>query len=187
MPYLSESDRQSLLQFAREAVVKAVSLRELPKTIPHEGIFDERRGVFVTLHVGGTLRGCIGVAHGDEPLGEALVRCAASAATHDTRFLPVRVEELGDLQIEISLLSALIPIRPDEIEIGRHGLVISQGERRGLLLPQVATEHGLTREEFLDETCRKAGLPREAWRSMGTRIEGFTCEILSEGKKFARP
>jgi AmmeMemoRadiSam system protein A len=179
MPYVSEADRHSLLLLARKALVEAVSRRELPDAIPHDGIFGERRGVFVTLHVRGELRGCIGTTEGDEPLGEAIVRCAASAALHDLRFSPVRVDELGDLQIEISVLSLLVPIRPEEIEIGRHGIVISQGERRGLLLPQVAVKHGLTREQFLAETCRKARLPREAWQSPYVHIQGFTCEVFS--------
>src|ERR1700694_2983896 len=142
MPYLSEVDGQNLLVLARKAIVDAVTRKELPKTIPHEGIFSERRGVFVTLHVRGELRGCIGTTENDEPLGEATVRCAASAALHDPRFPAMRSEELGELHIEISVLSPLAPIRPEEIEIGRHGLVISQGERRGLLLPQGAGEHG---------------------------------------------
>ena len=137
--------------------------------------------MFVTLHVGGELRGCIGTTEGDEPLGDAIVRCAASAALHDPRFSPVRAEELGGLQIEISVLSPVATIGVQEIEIGRHGLVISDGGHRGLLLPQVAVEHGFSVEQFLGETCRKAGLAREAWRLGETRIEGFTCEVFEEG------
>jgi AmmeMemoRadiSam system protein A len=183
MPYLSEADRQSLLLLARKAVVEAVSRRELPEPIPQEGIFGVRRGVFVTLHVGGKLRGCIGTTECGEPLGAAIVRCAASAALHDSRFPPMRSSELEDLEMEISVLSPVAPIRPEEIEIGRHGLVISDAGHRGLLLPQVASEHGLTREEFLAETCRKAGLPREAWQLPSTQIEGFTCEVCADGEK----
>jgi AmmeMemoRadiSam system protein A len=181
----SEAERHGLLQLARHAIVEAVSRGELPENIPRDGIFVERRGVFVTVHVRGELRGCIGVVEGNEPLGEAIVRCAASAARNDTRFAPVRVEELGDLEIEISLLSTLTPITVEEIELGRHGLVVSQGERRGLLLPQVAPEHGFTKEQFLDETCRKAGLPRGAWQSPATSIFGFICDVFSDGKKAA--
>src|ERR1700680_4504528 len=151
MPYLSEADVQNLLVVAREAIVEAVSHRELPETIPYEGIFGELRGVFVTLHVRGELRGCIGTTENDEPLGEATVRCAASAALHDPRFPAMRSEELGALSMEISVLSPLEPIRPEEIEIGRHGLVVSDESHRGLLLPQVAPEHGLNRAQFLAE------------------------------------
>jgi AmmeMemoRadiSam system protein A len=183
MPYLSKDDRERMLELARRAVAEVVTRRELPEVIPKEGIFGERRGVFVTLHVRGDLRGCIGTTEGDEPLGEAIVRCAASAALHDPRFSPMRIEELGGLEIEISLLSPIVPIRAEEIEIGRHGVVISDNGHRGLLLPQVAVEHGLSREEFLAETCRKARLPRDAWERPSTRIEGFTCEVLSDGEK----
>ena len=183
MPYLSEVEGRSLLVLARKAIVDAVTRKELPDTIPHEGIFGERRGVFVTLHVRGELRGCIGTTEGDEPLGQATVRCAASAALHDPRFPAMRSEELGDLHIEISVLSPLAPIRPEEIEIGRHGLVVSDENHRGLLLPQVAPEHGLNREQFLAETCRKARLPQEAWRWPSTRIQGFTCEVFSDAKR----
>ena len=183
MPYLSEADGQSLLVLARKAIVEAVSRGELPKTIPHEGIFGERRGVFVTLHVRGELRGCIGTTENDERLGDATVRCAASAALHDPRFPAMCGEELGELHIEISVLSPLAPIRPEEIEIGRHGLVVSDENHRGLLLPQVAPEHGLNREQFLAETCRKARLPQEAWRWTSTRIQGFTCEVFSDAKR----
>jgi AmmeMemoRadiSam system protein A len=183
MPYLSEVDGQNLLVLARKAIVEAVSRRELPETIPKEGIFGQRRGVFVTLHVRGELRGCIGTTEGDEPLGEATVRCAVSAALHDPRFPAMRSEELEELHIEISVLSPLTPMRPEEIEIGRHGLVVSDENHRGLLLPQVAPEHGLNREQFLAETCRKARLPQDAWRWTSTRIQGFTCEVFSDAKR----
>jgi uncharacterized protein len=183
MPYLSEVDGQNLLVLARMAIIEAVTRGELPETIPNEGIFGERRGVFVTLHVRGELRGCIGTTDGDEPLGDATVRCAASAALRDPRFPPMHTEELGELNIEISVLSPLAPMRPEEIEIGRHGLVVSDENHRGLLLPQVAPEHGLNREQFLAETCRKARLPQDAWRWTSTRIEGFTCEVFSDTRR----
>jgi AmmeMemoRadiSam system protein A len=181
MPYHSEGDSRKLLELARAAIVEAVKSRKILDEIPHDGIFAERRGVFVTVHVGGELRGCIGTTESDEPLGDAVVRCGVSAALQDPRFAPMREEELAGLEIEISVLSALNPIRAEEIEIGKHGLAISDGGHRGLLLPQVALEHGLSREQFLEETCRKAGLPRDAWGWGTTRIEGFTCEVLSEG------
>jgi uncharacterized protein len=94
----------------------------------------------------------------------------------------MRADELDELRIEISVLSPVTPIQVEDIEIGRHGLVISDGEHRGLLLPQVAVEHHLSREQFLGETCRKAGLAREAWRLGSTRIGGFTCEVFGEGE-----
>ncbi len=162
MPSLSEADRRAALQLARTAVVEAVSQRKLPDAFPREGAFAKPRGVFVTLHVRNRLQGCIGVIEANEPLGEAIVRCAASAALEDPRFSPK-------------------PIAPDAIEIGRHGLFVRLHAQRGLLLPQVAIEHRLTREQFLEETCRKAGLPRDAWRDPEARLFGFTCEVFSEG------
>jgi AmmeMemoRadiSam system protein A len=182
MPSLSETDRQSLLDLARRAIAEAVSLQKSAGSIPQSGMFLEKRGVFVTLHTRGRLRGCIGVIEPVEPLVESIARCAAGAALHDPRFSPVRVEELPELRIEISLLSPLEPILPENIEIGKHGLLIAQGSKRGLLLPQVAVEHKLARDQFLEETCRKAGLNVSAWQEPETRILGFTCEIFSEDR-----
>ncbi|HKN76675.1 MAG TPA: AmmeMemoRadiSam system protein A [Candidatus Acidoferrum sp.] len=181
MPSLSEVDRRSLLELARRAIAEAVSLQKPAGGMPHGGVFAEKRGVFVTLHARGRLRGCIGVVEAFEPLGESIARCAANAALHDPRFSPVRAEELPGLEIEVSLLSTLDPILLENIEIGKHGLLISQGSRRGLLLPQVAVDHKLSREEFLEETCRKAGLNSRAWQEPETQILGFTCEVFSEG------
>lgn len=181
MPCPSEEDRRSLLQRARQAIAEAVSRSQLPASIPKEGIFGERQGVFVTLHVRGRLRGCIGVIESQESLGESMVRCAVGAALRDPRFAPLGEEELEELEIEISLLSPAEPIRPDEIEIGRHGLLIAYEKQRGLLLPQVATEHRFNRKQFLEEACRKAGLPRQAWSQDGVQTLGFTCEVFSEG------
>src|SRR5580700_8370654 len=126
MPSLSENDRQSLLDLARRAIADAVSLQKTAGGNPQSGIFVEKRGVFVTLHARGRLRGCIGVIETVEPLAESIARCAAGAALHDPRFSPVRVEELPELRIEISLLSPLEPILPENIEIGKHGLLVSQ-------------------------------------------------------------
>ncbi|HEV2195379.1 MAG TPA: AmmeMemoRadiSam system protein A [Candidatus Acidoferrum sp.] len=180
MPSHSETDRRALLELARRAIAEAVSLRRAVGTIPRTGVFAERRGVFVSLHARGRLRGCIGIVEATEPLGEAIARCAASAAQQDPRFSPVGDDELQALQIEISLLSVPEPILPENIEIGKHGLLISLGAKRGLLLPQVAVEHKLSREKFLEETCRKAGLEANAWREPATRVEGFSCEVFSE-------
>ena len=180
MPFLSEADRRTALQLARTAVVEAVTYRKFPDSFPSQGVFAERHGVFVTLHVHNRLQGCIGVIEAKEPLGEAIARCAASAALEDPRFAPMKTEQLGELSIEISLLSVMEPIAPESVEIGRHGLFVRLHAQRGLLLPQVAAEHRLTREQFLEEACRKAGLPREAWRDPEARLFGFTCEAFSE-------
>jgi AmmeMemoRadiSam system protein A len=180
MPSLSETDRRALLELARRAIAEAVSLQRTAGNIPQSGIFAEKRGVFVTLHARGRLRGCIGVVEAFEPLGESIAHSAVSAALRDPRFSPVRSEDLQEIHIEISLLSLLEPIRPENIEIGKHGLLISQGSKRGILLPQVAVEHKLSREQFLEETSRKAGLNTQAWQEPETQVLGFTCEVFSE-------
>lgn len=183
MPFLSEPNRGALLGLARRAIVEAVTQQQPATRVDLTGIFAEQRGVFVTLRVRGRLRGCIGVVEPFEPLGMSVARCAASAALDDPRFAAVCSDEIPLLQIELSLLSVPAPLRPEEIEIGKHGLLITQGSRRGLLLPQVAVEHKLSPEKFLEETCRKAGLPPNAWREPETRILGFTCEVFSESNE----
>jgi len=175
----ADEDRRELLEYARQSVQSAVTGNVSPAP-PLSPVFARICGVFVTLHVQGKLRGCIGVIEAQEPLGASISHCAASAALHDPRFSPVRAEELSDLQIEISLLSPPVPILPEEIEIGRHGLLVVKDRHRGLLLPQVAVEHSLDRASFLSETCRKAGLSRDAWKSDPLQVFGFTCEVFSD-------
>ncbi len=179
---LSDEERKAILELARQGVLHAVGHDRPLSSFPTTGIFAERRGVFVSLHVGSKLRGCIGVVEGSAALGEALARCAADAALHDPRFSRMRAEELAALEIEVSLLSPLQPMLPEEVEIGNHGLLVERGPRRGLLLPQVAVEHRLSREQFLAETCVKAGLPREAWKDAETKLYGFQCEIITESR-----
>lgn len=180
MPSLCEQERRAALELARKAITEAVLRRKLPDEIPTEGLFAQRRGVFVTLHVRKRLQGCIGVTEPKEPLGEAIVRCATCAALEDPRFAPLKEEQLPELSVEISLLSPMQRIAPEAVEIGRHGLLIEHQGHRGLLLPQVAIEHRLNREQFLDETCRKAGLPSGAWGDAEARLFGFTCEVFSD-------
>lgn len=182
MSCLSDADRKTLLDLARQAIVEAVCHGSLLQTIPQCAVLERQCGVFVSLHVKGKLRGCIGVIDGRERLGESIVRCAAGAALEDPRFARMRPEEIEHVEIEISLLTPLEPILAEEVVIGTHGLLVEQGGRRGLLLPQVALEHHLDRERFLEETCWKAGLARDAWKSPETKIYGFGCEIVSEEK-----
>ena len=181
MLFISDSDRQSLLCLARQAVTEIVSRGQILAEIPVGGIFSHQLGVFVSLHIGKRLRGCIGVVEPDAPLGDSIIRCASGAALHDPRFPAMRLDELSNLQIEISLLSPPLPIRPEQIEIGSHGLLVSRGLQRGLLLPQVAVKHRLNAEQFLAETCRKAQLSPDAWRDPAVTLMGFTCEIFSSG------
>jgi uncharacterized protein len=179
MQYLSEAERKAILEVVRQAVKEAVCESRLLREIPKTEVFEKRCGVFVTLYVAKRLRGCIGVIEAKETLGETIVRCAASAALDDRRFSPMRPDEISSLDVEVSLLSPLEPIQPEEVEIGKHGLLMEQGLHRGLLLPQVAVEHHLDRERFLQETCHKAGLAGDAWKNSATRLYGFTCEVLA--------
>lgn len=186
MSPLSEDDRRALLRLARQAIVEAVVHNRMPPSAAFTGVLALPGGVFVTLHQRGQLRGCIGVIEPSEPLAEAVVRCALSAALQDPRFSGVTPEEIPGLEIEVSVLSPLFRIRPEKLEVGRHGLVVSKGPQRGVLLPQVATEHGWGRETFLAETCRKAGLAPDAWRDPGTDLRAFTTEIVSENIQLAK-
>ncbi len=182
MSCLSDAERKTLLDLARQAIVEVVCHGSSLQSIPKCAVLERQCGVFVSLHVKGKPRGCIGVIDGRERLGESIARCAASAALEDPRFARMKPEEVENVEIEISLLTPLEPIRAEEVEIGTHGLLVEQGGRRGLLLPQVAMEHHLDRERFLEETCWKAGLPRDAWKNPETKIYGFRCEIVSQEK-----
>jgi AmmeMemoRadiSam system protein A len=136
---------------------------------------------FVTLHVGGALRGCIGTLERRRSLWSVVAEMAAAAATRDPRFPPIDVTDLRRLTVEISVLSPDLRIHgPEEIEIGRHGLDVRRDGARGLLLPQVAVEHGFDRERFLAATCRKAGLPADAWRDTDTELRVFEAEIFGD-------
>ncbi len=135
MRSLSDSDRQSLLRLARLAIAEAVSRSQVLADVPTDGIFSEQRGVFVSLHVGNRLRGCVGVVEPEHPLGDSIVLCATGAAMRDPRFPAMRSHEMSHIQIEISLLSTPCAIRPEEIQIGTHGLLVLRGSQRGLLLP----------------------------------------------------
>jgi AmmeMemoRadiSam system protein A len=176
----SAEDRRAMLALARAAIVSALEDKQLSRAASEPSCFSVSQGVFVTLEVFGKLRGCIGVIEPREPLRETINHCAQSAAFHDPRFPPLQREELSGLEIEISVLSELFPIALQQIQIGKHGLVVTTENHRGLLLPQVATEHKLSREEFLEETCHKASLPRDAWRAPQTKVHAFTCEIFRE-------
>jgi AmmeMemoRadiSam system protein A len=140
------------------------------------------RGAFVTLNLGGHLRGCIGTFRATQPLLDVVGQMALSAALHDPRFPPVRFDELAAIEIEISALTPLVAISdPGMVEVGRHGIYITQGHKSGVLLPQVAVEWGWDRDEFLAQTCHKAGLPRDAWRH-GATMELFEAEVFSESE-----
>src|SRR4029077_12703089 len=136
---------------------------------------------FVTLHVAGALGGCIGTSEARQPLWQVVGEMASAAATRDPRFGPLSPDDLAALAVEISVLTPPRVIAdPLEIEIGRHGLDVRRSLARGLLLPQVAVEHRLDRECFLAETCRKTGLPRDAWRDPRTEVRVFEAEVFGD-------
>jgi AmmeMemoRadiSam system protein A len=153
-------------------------LPPLPKA---EGALAEEAGAFVTLHKRGRLRGCIGNMVGQGPLVRTVQEMAVAASTEDPRFPAMSLGELGEIDIEISVLSPMKKITDvNEIEVGRHGIMMTQGYRRGVLLPQVATEQGWGRDEFLENTCYKAGLQGDAWKNPKTTIEIFSAEVFGE-------
>ncbi len=180
---LSDSDRLELLKLAR----KTLEAYFADGTIPTYHTFCEalrkRKGAFVSLHNGAELRGCIGQLFPDRELYKIVQVCALSAALEDSRFLPVRQEELVCLEIEISVLTPFRRIGDiEEIQVGKHGLYVIRGGFRGLLLPQVATQYQWDRTTFLEQTCRKAGLPETAYRDSRTIIHTFEADVFSESK-----
>jgi uncharacterized protein len=176
----SPHERRLLLLSAHDAILSTLEGREvLPFTpSPH---LSEARGVFTTLYSIGRLRGCVGYPTALMPLYRAVTESARAAAFEDPRFPPVVLEEARTVKICLSVLSPMMPILPEQIEVGRHGLLVSGGSGRGLLLPQVPLEHGWDRNTFLEETCRKAGLPTDAWcNGAKIEIEAFTAEVFAD-------
>jgi AmmeMemoRadiSam system protein A len=175
----SAEERELLLRLAHQAIDTELDEHELAlPAIPEH--LQQQRGAFTTLHLEGDVRGCVGYVFPVAPLFQTVIETARAAAFQDMRFLPVTRQEAGQLQISISVLSPLFPIKAEEVELGKHGLLVTQGNRRGLLLPQVPAEHGWDRKAFLQQTCRKAGLPPDAWEHEAT-LEAFTAEIFGEG------
>ncbi len=175
----SPEERARLLRVAHESIQAAFDGRELNLASPTPHL-DEQRGAFTTLYVRGQLHGCVGYVFPVASLFRTVAETARAAAFEDTRFYPLTRQELPDLTVNISVLSPLRPIKPEEVEIGRHGLLVSLGVHRGLLLPQVPVEHEWDRITFLEQTCRKAGLPLDAWKR-GASLEAFTAEVFGEG------
>lgn len=180
---LNPEQRQQLLTIARDAIAAVLAGRR-PEVNPAGFDEDLRRpsGAFVSLHTkDGELRGCIGSIYPMAPLCEAVSSSAVNAAFRDPRFFPLNQDELANVEIEISVMGPLEPVNDaGEIEVGRDGLIVSRGRQAGLLLPQVATDFGWDRETFLRQTCVKAGLPPDSWRSPECRIERFAAEVFSE-------
>lgn len=177
-PELTENDKQQLLLIAREAVTSTVKASAVPETLVSEPNLQGNQGCFVCIKINGALRGCIGNFASDKPLYQMVREMAASAATHDPRFYPMKPQDLCNFSIEISVLSPLEKISsPEEIEVGTHGIYLEKNYSRGVLLPQVAVEYGWDRDTFLSQTCLKAGLRHDDWKE-GADIYTFCAQVF---------
>jgi len=179
--YLNKEERKKLISIAKGSIVAAVTGERQADIQVSEARLKENCGAFVTIKKHGQLRGCIGYIQAVKPLHETVKDVAKSAAINDYRFSPVSKGELGDIELEISVLTPLKRISDvKEIEVGKHGLVMKRGFNSGLLLPQVPTEYGWDRETFLEHTCLKAGLSKDSWKDESTEIYIFSAEVFSE-------
>ncbi len=174
----SSTERELLFGVAHRSVESALDGRPLDLTPPN-GHLAEPRGAFTTLHLDGKLHGCIGYVLPGASLYGTVAETARAAAFDDPRFEPLTAVEAARMQVEISVLSPLRSIRPEEVVVGKHGLVVTMHGRRGLLLPQVPLEWNWDRETFLSQTCLKAGLPAMAWKQ-GAELQSFTAEVFGE-------
>jgi uncharacterized protein len=174
----SREERKLLLKLAHEAILASLEHREMSLSFipPH---LSEPRGAFTTLHFGGELHGCVGHVYPIDSLYRTIAETARAAAFEDTRFWPITLDQAAELEISLSILSPLRTVQPDQVEVGRHGLLVSLHHHRGLLLPQVPIEHGWDRITFLEQACRKAGLQPDAWQT-GAQIEVFTAEVFAD-------
>ena len=188
---LSLDEGTYLVKLARNAIETKLKTGETIKAKDAPEKFVQHCGVFVTLNKldgsGHRLRGCIGFPYPVKPLVEAVIDSAISAATRDMRFNPVSMGEMNSIVVEVSVLTPPEPIKvnrpdqyPDQVEVGRDGLIISRGQNRGLLLPQVPVEWDWDVEEFLTQCCIKAWLPPDAWLTQGTEVFKFQAIIFSE-------
>jgi AmmeMemoRadiSam system protein A len=178
--FLEKDEQEFLLRLARQTLEQYLKTGKRPKAKVENKKFLEKRGAFVTLKVEGHLRGCIGYPLPVKPLYETIIDMAIAAATQDYRFSPLTVEELPRTNIEISVLSLPEPIKDaKEIEVGRHGIIVSKGPHKGLLLPQVPLEYNWDLETYLRHGCLKAGLDEEEWKR-GVDIEVFKAQVFSE-------
>ncbi len=174
----SPAERAQLLRLAHHSIEAAIEERDLDLVPPSQHLA-EFRGAFTTLHLNGRLRGCIGYVFPSQPLYQTVAETAKAAAFDDPRFQAVTKPELKGLKVEISVLSQLRTVSPGEVVVKKHGLVVQQGNRRGLLLPQVPVEWEWDRETFLSQTCLKAGLDPDAWQH-GAELQVFTAEVFGE-------
>lgn len=178
---LTREEQQCLLKIARQTIADYCQGRKSPRPAADLEGLCLPRGAFVTIHKRGQLRGCIGNFEAQGDLLGTVCEMAMAAACQDPRFTPLRAMEMGEIDLEISVLSPLRPIQSvEEILVGRHGIYIISPRGRGVLLPQVATEYGWDRDTFLDHTCQKAGLQPGCWRDPDVRILIFSAQVFGE-------
>lgn len=183
VPRLGKKLRARLLEIGREAIFYRLSRGSVPPFSIMEPELLEKAAAFVSLHLDGDLRGCIGTLTAEHPLWEAVAEMAVAAATGDPRFPSLTTRELPRTDLEISVLTPFVPIAVDAIVVGTHGLYLAKGPRRGVLLPQVATQYGWSRDEYLAQLCRKAGLAEDAWSDKDTRLFAFGAEVFSNASE----
>ncbi|MDD3144380.1 MAG: AmmeMemoRadiSam system protein A [Candidatus Cloacimonetes bacterium] len=176
---MTDEQKKILLRLARAAI--ASRFTHSPLELPDDPEFQARRGLFVTLHSQGDLRGCIGLIEARRTIAEEVVHMARSAAFDDPRFPPLRPEELDKIRLEISILSEMIPVEDiSGIVIGRDGLLLRQGFHSGVFLPQVPVEWNWDLKTYLTQLCRKAGLPDGAWKRADSELYRFEAEVFGE-------
>jgi len=177
---LTRKEQKELLKIARETVIDFVTNGKVPVVSPTSPGLNLHSGCFVTIKQKGELRGCIGNFVSEQPLYQLVQEMAVSAATRDPRFYPMKAGDLDDFALDISVLSPLTKAASvDEIKVGVHGIYIVKGSYRGVLLPQVATEYDWNRDQFLQHTCIKAGLPQDAWQGE-CEIYIFSAQVFGE-------
>src|SRR4030043_2171168 len=178
---LTMEHKKILLKIARESITNTIHFGTVPEYRINDTVLNIKCGAFVTLHIGGNLRGCIGNITADTPLWKTIRNMAIESAMRDPRFPSVSLNELGDIDIEISVLSPLKKIKNlEEIKVGKHGLLIKKGFYQGLLLPQVATDYRWNRVQFLEQTCYKASLSKDCYKQENTEIFIFSAIVFGE-------
>ncbi len=181
---LTDEEKQLLLSAARDSIESVFKRKTIiePDYEKHP-VLKSHAGAFVTLTEFDSLRGCIGYIIGDQPVFNTVCQAAIQASQYDPRFASVKESELNDIEIEISILSEPFPLNGyDEIELGKHGLILEEKGRRGLLLPQVPIEHKMNRDEYLDSICQKAGFHKDLWKEKQLKLMGFTATVFNENE-----
>ncbi|MCU0822446.1 MAG: AmmeMemoRadiSam system protein A [Spirochaetes bacterium] len=185
MKELTREQQINLLKLARATIYESLAKKDFTGGPAEDAfsdpVFKEKCGAFVTLHIKGSLRGCIGYIQGMRPIPDTIIEMAKASAFHDPRFSPLTIKEYEKIDIEISVLTPIEEVKDIAgIVVGRDGIIISRGARSGLLLPQVATEQNWDLRTFLEHTCYKAGLPGDAWTMKETKIEKFSAQVFGE-------